>query len=160
MIINTINNEKQDKNAQNFDLNLISINLNDLSQRNITPKSSNITLYNYTMEESFKYDRRNILVIFYIYLLSKEAFFHAFLYKSPLVLFPLRFCLLLFILSSDLALNAFFYFNDNISRKYKNTRNIFIFILSNNMTVILLSTLVGFIFLTLFTNFSNTTKTI
>ena len=125
MIINTINDENQEKNIKNFELNLISINLNDLSQRNITPKSSNITLYNYTMEESFKYDHRNILVIFYIYLLSKEAFFHEFLYKSPLVLFPLRFCLLLFILSSDLALNAFFYFNDNISRKYKNTKNIF-----------------------------------
>ena len=112
------------------------------------------------MEEAFKYDRRNILVIFYIYLLSKQAFFHAFLYRSPLVLFPLRFCLLLFIISSDLALNAFFYFNDNISRKYKNKKNIFIFTLSNNMTVILLSTLVGFILLTLFTNLSNTTKAI
>ena len=65
------------------------------------------------MKEAFKYDRRNILVIFYIYLLSKEAFFHPFFYKSPLVLFPLRFCLILFIISSDLALNAFFYFNDN-----------------------------------------------
>ena len=110
------------------------------------------------MLEAFKYDRRNIIVIFYIYSLSKEPFFHAFLYKSPLVLFSLRFCLLLFIISSDLALNAFFYFNDNISRKYRNTKNIFIFTLSNNMTVILLSTLVTFIFLTLFTNLSNTTK--
>ena len=90
----------------------------------------------------------------------KQAFFHAFLYRSPLVLFPLRFCLLLFILSSDLALNAFFYFNDNISRKYKNTKNIFIFTFSNNYTVILLSTLVGFILLTFFTNLSNITKNI
>ena len=112
------------------------------------------------MEEAFKYDRRNILEIFYIYLLSKQAFFHAFLYRSPLVLFPLRFCLLLFIISSDLALNAFFYFNDNISRKFKNTRNIFIFTFNNNMTVILLSTLVGFILLTLFTNLSNATRVI
>ena len=112
------------------------------------------------MEEAFKYDRRNILEIFYIYLLSKQAFFHAFLYRSPLVLFPLRFCLLLFIISSDLALNAFFYFNDNISRKFKNTRNIFIFTFNNNMTVILLSTSVGFILLTLFTNLSNATRVI
>ena len=110
------------------------------------------------MKEAFKYDRRNIMVIFYIFLLSKEAFFHAFFYKSPLVLFPLRFCLLLFIISSDLALNALFYFSDNISRKYRNTKNIFIFTLSNNMTVILLSNLVSFLFLTLFTNLSNTTK--
>ena len=153
-------NNYYNKNIKNLDLNLISINLNDLSKRDISPKESNITLYNYTMKEAFKYDRRNILVIFYIYLLSKEAFFHAFLYRSPLVLFPLRFCLLLFIISSDLALNAFFYFNDNISRKYRNTKNIFIFTLSNNMTVILLSTFITFIFLTLFTNLSNTTKDI
>ena len=155
---NNIKNNKKNKSIKNLDLNLISINLNNLSQREVSPKESNITLYNYTMKEAFKYDRRNILVIFYIYLLSKEAFFHAFFYKSPLVLFPLRFCLLLFIISSDLALNAFFYFNDNISRKYRNTKNIFIFTLSNNMTVILLSTLITFIFLTLFTNLSNTTK--
>ena len=112
------------------------------------------------MEEAFKYDRRNILVIFYIYLLSKEAFFHAFLYRSPLVLFPLRLCLLIFIISSDLALNAFFYFNDNISRKYRYTKSMFIFALSNNITVILLSTLFSFILLTLFTNLSNSTKAI
>ena len=162
-ITSKISNKKilslnNNKNIANLDLNLISINLNNLSKRDISPKESSITLYNYTMLEAFKYDRRNIIVIFYIYLLSKEPFFHAFLYKSPLVLFPLRFCLLLFIISSDLALNAFFYFNDNISRKYRNTKNIFIFTLSNNMTVILLSTLVTFIFLTLFTNLSNTTK--
>jgi hypothetical protein len=153
------NNNKENK-IKNLDLNLISINLNDLSRRDVSPKESNITLYNYTMEEAFKYDRRNILVIFYIYLLSKQAFFHAFLYRSPLVLFPLRFCLLLFIISSDLALNAFFYFNDNISRKYRYTKSIFIFAVSNNITVILLSTLVGFILLTLFTNLSNSTKAI
>ena len=121
-ITSKISNKKilslnNNKNIANLDLNLISINLNNLSKRDISPKESSITLYNYTMLEAFKYDRRNIIVIFYIYLLSKEPFFHAFLYKSPLVLFPLRFCLLLFIISSDLAINAFFYFNDNISRK-------------------------------------------
>ena len=112
------------------------------------------------MEEAFKYDRRNLLVIVYIYLLSKQAFFHALLYRSPLSIFPLRFCLLLFIISSDLALNALFYFNDNISRKYRYTKSIFLFSLSNNITVILLSTLIGFFFLTLFTRLSNSTKAI
>ena len=150
---------KKKKNYQN--LNLISINLNDLSKtKNYIPKESNISLYNYTMEEAFKYDSRSVLLILYIYLLSKQAFFHAFLYRSPLEIFPLRFCLLLFIISSDLALNALFYFNDNISRKYQYTKNIFLFSLSNNMTVILLSTLVGFFFLTFFTKLSNSTKAI
>ena len=63
-------------------------------------------------------------------------------------------------LSCDLALNALFYFNDNISRKYRYTKSIFIFAVSNNITVILLSTLVGFILLTLFTNLSNSTNAI
>ena len=161
LVNNTKKAENNIKKIKNYDLNLITIDLNKLSQKYIPNiKESNITLYNYTMEEAFRYDRRNIIETFYIYLLSKQAFFHAFLYRTPLILFPLRFCLLLFILSSDLALNAFFYFNDNISRKYKNTKNLFIFILSNNMTVVLLSTLVGFIILTLFTNLSNTTKAI
>ena len=164
-VLNLINNKNNqndngNKNIKNLELNLISINLNDLSHNNYSPKDSNITLYNYTMEEAFKYDRRNIMVLFYIYLLSTQAFLHAFLYRSPLVLFPLRFCLLLFVISSDLAFNSFFYFNDNISRKYKNTRNIFIFTFGNNYTVILLSTLVGFILLTLFTNLSNATRNI
>ena len=157
---NALSKDKNDSKT-NLELNLISINLNNISKKNdYAPKESNITLYNYTMEEAFKYDRRNLCIIFYIYLLSKQAFFHAFLYRSPLVIFPLRFCLLLFIISSDLALNALFYFNDNISRKYRYTKNIFLFSLSNNMTVILLSTFVGFFFLTLFTKLSNSTKDI
>ena len=161
-------NEKEEKlsddeknNNKDLNLNLISIKLKDLSKtKNHRPKESNISLYNYTMEEAFKYDSRSVLLILYIYLLSKQAFFHAFLYRSPLEIFPLRFCLLLFIISSDLALNALFYFNDNISRKYQYTKNIFLFSLSNNMTVILLSTLVGFLFLTFFTKLSNSTKAI
>ena len=157
---NALSKDKNDSKT-NLELNLISINLNNISKKNdYAPKESNITLYNYTMEEAFKYDRRNLCIIFYIYLLSKQAFFHAFLYRSPLEIFPLRFCLLLFIISSDLALNALFYFNDNISRKYRYTKNIFLFSLSNNMTVILLSTFVGFFFLTLFTKLSNSTKDI
>ncbi len=82
----------KDKNNSktNLELNLITINLNNLSKKKEhIPKDSNITLYNYTMEEAFKYDRRNYCVIFYIYFLSKQAFFHAFLYRSPLVIFPL-----------------------------------------------------------------------
>ena len=157
---NALSKDKNDSKT-NLELNLISINLNNISKKNdYAPKESNITLYNYTMEEAFKYDRRNLCIIFYIYLLSKQAFFHAFLYRSPLEIFPLRFCLLLFIISSDLALNALFYFNDNISRKYRYTKNIFFFTFSNNMTVILLSTFVGFFFLTLFTKLSNSTKDI
>jgi len=98
---------------------------------------------------------RSLCKIFYIYLLTKQAFFYAFLYRSPLVLFPLRFCIFIFIISSDLALNAIFYFDDKISEKYRYAKNIFLFALSKNITVILLSTFIGFFFLTLFTKLNN-----
>ena len=75
-------------------------------------------------------------------------------------MFPLRFCLLIFIISSDLALNAIFYLDDKISKKYRYAKNIFLFTFNNNITIILLSTLIGFIFLTLFTNLGNSTNKI
>ena len=58
------------------------------------------------------------------------------------------------------TLNAFFYFNDNISKKYKNTKNIVSFTFTTNISLILLSTLMGYVFLNLFTKLSNLTKTI
>ena len=103
---------------------------------------------------------RSLCAIFYIFLLSKQAAFHAFLYKSPLELFPIRLILFIFIFSSDLALNSFFYLDDKISKKYRYAQNLFLFTFSNNLTIILLSTLIGFIIMTLFTNLSNSTNTI
>ena len=69
-------------------------------------------------------------------------------------------CLLIFIYSSDLALNAIFYLDDKISEKYHYAHNFFLFAFNNNITVILLSTLVGFLFMTLFTNLSNSSNEI
>jgi hypothetical protein len=117
-------------------------------------------LNNYTFEEAIKYDYRSICLIYYIILLSKQTIFHAFLFKSPLESFPLRLCLLLFIYSSDLALNALFYLDDKISEKYQYAKSLFLFAFSNNITVILLTTLVGFLFMTLFTNLSNSSNDI
>jgi hypothetical protein len=103
---------------------------------------------------------RSICAIFYIFLLSKQAAFHAFLFKSPLESFPLRLCLFIFIISSDLALNAFFYLDDKISKKYRYAKNLFLFTFNNNLTIILLSTFLGFLLLTFFTNLSNSTNKI
>jgi hypothetical protein len=103
---------------------------------------------------------RSICAIFYIFLLSKQAAFHAFLYRSPLESFPMSVCLLIFIISSDLALNAIFYLDDKISKKYKYAQNLFLFTFNNNLTIILLSTLIGFVIMTLFTNLSNSTNSI
>ena len=96
----------------------------------------------------------------YIFLLTKQAILHAFFYRSPLELFPLRVCLLIFIILNDFALNALFYFDDKISEKYRYTKNIFLFALTKNVTIILLSTFIGFIILTLFINLSNSTNSI
>ena len=64
----------------------------------------------------------------------------------------------MFIISNDLSLNAIFYFDKNISAKYKKNKNFLLFAFTNNITVILLSTLLGFILLSLFTRLSNTTN--
>ena len=149
---------KKDNNILNLCLINYNLNLNQVNKYDST--DSNYILNINSFEEAIKIDYRPMCRIFYIYLLSKQAFFHAFLYRSPLVLFPLRFCILIFIISSDLGLNAIFYFDDKISEKYRTAKNIFIFALSKNMTVILISTLIGFIFLTIFMKLSNSTNDI
>ena len=140
------NNDSSKENDSKFDnFGIIKVNINE-SIKEYMPEDSNQTLHNYTFEEAIKYDRRNIFRIFYIYLLSKQIIFHTFLLRSPLELFSLRFTLFIFMLSCDLALNSLFYLNDNISKKYKYVKGLFLFTFSNNITIILLSTLLCFIF--------------
>ena len=147
-----------EKENDKFNCSLININLNNIKE--YIPKNSYYILNNYSFQEAVEYDMRSVCIIFYIFLLSKQAIFHAFLYRSPLEPFPLRLCLLIYIISSDLALNAIFYLDDKISEKYKYARNLFLFTFNNNLTIILLSTFIGFIFMTLFTNLSNSTNNI
>ena len=148
--------EKEELKYNLINLNLININLNNIKKaKEQIISSSDFILNIYTFEEAIKQDMRSICKIFYIYLLTKQAAFYAFFYRSPLVLFPIRLCILLFIISSDLALNALLYFDDKISEKYRYAKGLFLFALSKNLTVILLSTLIGFILLTLFTKLSN-----
>ena len=152
------NKENEDNKSKKsiFNFSLININLNNIQE--YSPQSSSHILNNYTFKEAIEYDMTTILAIFYIFLLSKQVLCHAFLYRSPLELFPLRLCLLIFIISSDLALNAFFYLDDKISNKYKYAQNLFLFTFNSNITIILLSTLIGFIFMTLWTNLGNSTN--
>ena len=154
------NKSKKTKDKENniFNFRIININLN--KREKYVPQESKQILNNYTFEEAIKYDYRSICLIYYIILLSKQAIFHAFLFKSPLEVFSLRLCLLIFIYSSDLALNSFFYLDDKISEKYQYAQNFFLFAFSNNITVILLSTFIGFLFMTLFTNLSNSSNDI
>ena len=148
------NKEKSENNTHNY--TLINIDLNNIKE--YTPKNSLHILNNYTFEEAINYDMRSILAIAYIFLLSKQAIFHTFLYRSPLEPFTLRLCLLIFIISSDLGLNAIFYLDDKISKKYRYIQNLFLFTFNNNITIILLSTFIGFVFIAIFTNLSNSTN--
>ena len=111
---------EKNKNLKNY--SLINIQLNLSRKHKHIPPDSHIILNNYNYQEAIKYDLRELCVIFYIFALAKQIFFHTFLFRSPLELFPLRLCLFFFIMSSDLALNALFYFNDNISKKYRNAK--------------------------------------
>ena len=158
-INSNFNDEKENYDKNKININLININLNNPKSFKIIA-ASNHALNVYTFEEAIKYDLHPLCKIFYIYLLTNQAIFHAFLFRSPLELFPLRLCLLFFIISSDIALNAIFYFDDKISKKYRYAKSLFIFAFSNNLTVILLSTFIGFILLTLFTKLSNSTNDI
>ena len=137
---------------------IININLNDI--KNSSSQDSYQTLHNYTFEEAIKYDKRSIFKIFYIYLLSKQIIFHTFLQKSPLEVFTLRLLVFIFMFSCDLALNSLLYLNDNISKKYKYAKNLFLFTFSNNITIILLSTLLSFILISLISKLTNSTNAI
>ena len=103
---NIINEKEKNKNLKEY--NIINIDLNLYRNKTYIPPDSHIILNNYTFKEAIKYDKRQTCEIFYIFALSKQIFFHTFLFKSPIELFSLRLILFIFILSSDLALNSLF----------------------------------------------------
>ena len=63
-------------------------------------------------------------------------------------------------LSTDLALNSLLYLKDNISKKYQYASNLFLFTFTNNITIILLSTLISFIIMSLISKLNNSTNEI
>ena len=63
-------------------------------------------------------------------------------------------------ISTDFALNALLYLNDNISKKYRYAKNIFLFAFSDNITVIIYSTLLCFVFMSLITKLSSSENSI
>ena len=100
----------------------------------------------------------DLYINIYIYLTSKQIVFHTFFQKNPLELLSLRMCLFIFMFSTDFALNALLYSNDNISKKYKYAQNLFLFTFSNNLTVIIYSTLLSFVLMSLIIKLSNSTN--
>ena len=120
---------------------MIHIDANNSSKRS---QKSNIILDNYNFKMAVKQDKRTFWRIFYICLLAKENIMNIILFKTPLDLRPVRFCLFIFNYSCDLALNTIFYSNENISDKYHYEGNsLFIFSLVNNLVKIISSSLVG-----------------
>ena len=149
-------NKYEDEVDFNFGLIKKSINNKD----KYLTQESNQTLHNYSFKDACQYDRRSYLRIYYIYLLSKQILFHTFFQKTPLELFPLRICHLIFMLSTDLSLNGLLYLKDNISKKYKYSKSFFLFAFSDNITVIIYSTLLCFVLMTLLSKLSSSSNAI
>ena len=113
--------------------------------QNKPPKSKYI-LDNYNYNEAIKYDDRDFWRIYFICLLTKENILNTFFFKSPLEPQNLRISLFIFNYSCDFAFNALFYFNQKISDKYHyEGNNLYYFILINNITITLFSTVFNFI---------------
>ena len=101
---------------------------------------------NYNYEYAIKYDNRDFWRIFYIILLSKENILNTFFFKSPLEIKSLKYSLFIFSYTSDFALNALFYFCQNISDKYHyEGENLYWFSLLNNLTISIFSTLFSYL---------------
>ena len=164
LIINTENVDSKTNNfnekKNRFELNLINMNINDLKNHFYIPNESKHILNIYTFEEAEKYEKRSFFTIYYIFLIAKQIVMHAFLYKSPIEPFPLRFSLLIFILGSDLALNDFFYTDEKISKKYNSLKSIITLAFTNNLIIIVLSILIGYLFITFFGYLNNSANEI
>ena len=150
---NSINNGKE---YNDFNFYLIYIHLHHHDE--YSPISSKHILNNYNYEESIKYDKRSLCDIFYIFLLYKQALIYTFFYKSPLEIFSFRFCYLLFTISLDFTLNALFYSQYSISKKYRCADFIIIFTFKYNIIKIIFSAFIVFIFMIIFNKIGNSIK--
>ena len=153
-------NKYSGKDNDNFKLNLININVEDAKKKVYIPNLSGHVLNIYTFQEAIKYDKRSFCTIYYIFLIAKQVIMHAIFYKSPMEPLPIRLSLLKFMLGCDLALNAIFYTDEKISEKYNSVESAITFAFTNNLIVILLSTLIGYILFIFLANMNNSTNAI
>jgi hypothetical protein len=117
-----------------------------LKEENNYINDSKYNLEIYSFENAILYDKRKFLQLYYICLLSQERFLNTFCLKSPLEIKSLRISLFIFNYSCDFALNSIFYSNEKISEKYHyNGNKLRLFILVNNITISLFSTIVSII---------------
>jgi hypothetical protein len=119
--------------------------INAKNTDNYIPFNSLYNLDNYDYEEAIDYEDRSFGRIFFIYLMSKEGILNTFYYQQPLELKPLRILMFIFSNACDIALNCFFYLSDNISDKYHyEGKSAILFSLTNNITISLVSSIVGY----------------
>ena len=119
--------------------------INAKNTNNYIPLDSLYNLDNYDYEEALEYEDRSFGRIFFIYLMSKEGILNTFYYRQPLELMPLRIIIFIFGNACDIALNCLFYLSDNISDKYHyEGKNAILFSLTNNITISLVSSIVGY----------------
>ncbi len=140
--INTYKKDKKKVALSNYFL--IQMDANNSPKKR--PPNSEFLLDNYDYETAIKYDKRHFWRIFFILILNKENTINILLYKTPLDIYSLRICLFIFTYSCDLAFNAIFYTNDNISDRYHyQGEDLLLFSLVNNIVISLTSFLTGII---------------
>ena len=136
--------------------NLIQIDANN--EKNNQPPESLYILNNYDFYTAIKFEKRSFWRIYYICILSTENVINTFIFKTPLEVQSLRLSLFILSYTCDLALNALFYFNQNISDKYHyQGDNLFLFTLVNNLAIDIVSTVSSYI-LVKFLNYWNNSK--
>ncbi len=124
--------------------NLIQIDANN--EDNNDPPESLYILNNYDYDTAINFEKRSFWRIYYICILSTENVINTFIFRTPLEVQSLRFSLFIFSYTCDLALNAFFYLNQNISDRYHyQGNNLFLFTLVNNLTIDIVSTIASYI---------------
>ena len=142
--LETSKDEKiEEKNE--FKINLININLNDVKKDSYIHQQSLLILDVYNYEEAIINDKRSFYKIWQIYMIAKEIFMYTIFYHSPIERLPIRLSILKFLLSSDLALNCIFYTDDKITDYYYSDKSPFLLPFTNNITIIIIVLCIGYI---------------
>ena len=61
----------------NFHLNLININVNEVKKKTYIPNISEQVLNIYSFKEAIEYDKRSFFTIYYLFLIAKQVIMHA-----------------------------------------------------------------------------------
>ena len=140
-----------EKDKKDKEEHLIKKKINSENDIEYIPSNSNYYLDNYNYDEAIRYETRSYLRILFIFLMKTEKILYTFVYEQPLELKYLRISIFLFYISTIIFLNAFFYLSNNISDKYHyKGSNLFLFSLTNNMAICVVSAVLALIIIYFF----------